>query len=93
MCRISLNVNYSYDPIGNITAITDNLEPFKSKAYDYDSVDRLISATGPWGNLAWTYDANGNRLSQTNGKTTTYTYDANRLTSVSNGGSEQLSIR
>mgnify|MGYP001583591971 FL=1 len=81
-----LNLNYSYDPIGNITAITDNLEPFKSKTYDYDPVDRLITATGPWGNLAWTYDANGNRLSQTNGKTTTYTYDANRLTSVSNGG-------
>ena len=81
-----LNLNYSYDPIGNITAITDNLEPFKSKTYDYDPVDRLVAATGPWGNLAWTYDANGNRLSQTNGKTTTYTYEVNRLTSVSNGG-------
>ena len=88
-----LNLNYSYDPIGNITAITDNLEPSKSKAYDYDPVDRLIAATGPWGSLAWTYDANGNRLSQANAEITNYSYQSNKLifTSTSTSASASAS--
>ena len=78
-------MSYTYDPAGNITSIADQLDSTKSKTYTYDSVDRLASAVGPWGTLAWTYDANGNRLSQTNGVHYTYSYQANRLTTVNNG--------
>ena len=52
---------YAYDPAGNITGITDRLNPALSRHYAYDPADRLASASGSWGNLAWTYDANGKR--------------------------------
>ncbi len=80
-----MSLSYGYDPIGNITNITDAVDPAKSKTYAYDSLDRLASAMGPWGTLAWTYDANGNRLVQGNGVHYAYTYSANRLATVSNG--------
>ncbi len=75
-------LNYTYDPVGNITYIIDQYNPANIKTYTYDSIDRLTNAAGPWGNLAWTYDANGNRLTQNNNKNKTYTYEANHLTSV-----------
>jgi RHS repeat-associated protein len=78
-------IQYAYDPAGNITSIADTLNPANSKTYTYDSLDRLASAIGPWGTLAWTYDANGNRLSQVNGEQYSYTYAANRLQAVGNG--------
>ena len=80
-----MSLSYGYDPVGNITSITDGIYPEKSKSYTYDPLDRLASALGPWGTLAWTYDANGNRLAQGNGVNYTYTYSANRLTTASNG--------
>ena len=81
----TLSASYTYDPVSNITSIADQLDPSKSKTYTYDSLDRLASAVGPWGSLAWNYDANGNRLSQTNGVHYTYSYQVNRLVTVSNG--------
>ena len=81
----TMNAAYVYDPAGNITSIADQLDPTKSRTYTYDSLDRLATGTGPWGSLAWTYDANGNRLSQTNGAQYKYSYNANRLETVSNG--------
>src|SRR5262249_40058031 len=36
-----------------------------SWSYGYDSLDRLTSAVTSSQSLGWTYDANGNRLSQT----------------------------
>ena len=80
-----VSVNYVFDPVGNITNITDQFDPTKSKTLIYDPLNRLVSATGPWGTLGWTYDANGNRLSQTNGEHYTYNYNANRLMTVTNG--------
>jgi RHS repeat-associated protein len=79
-----MNLSYTYDPVGNITSISDGLDPSKSKTYSYDAVNRLSGAAGPWGSLAWTYDANGNRLSQTDDTTYSYSYSANRLMSINN---------
>ena len=77
---------YAYDPAGNITGITDRLNSGLSKSYAYDPADRLASASGSWGNLAWTYDAKGNRLTQSLGTATdTYAYNANRLMSITSG--------
>lgn len=61
--------------------------------YEYDALNRLIFACSDWDpaeatclgeSFTYTYDANGNRLSQTTqAGTHTYTYDpANRLTAV-----------
>jgi len=76
---------YTYDAAGNIVSIADTVNPASSKAYAYDPLDRLSGATGPWGSLAWTYDGNGNRLTETrNGSLTSYTYQGNRLAAVAN---------
>jgi len=79
------NLNYRYDNNGNITSITDNLDSTKSKSYGYDSLDRLINATGPWGSLSYTYDGVGNRQTESNGGSSTYGYqpNSNRLLTVS----------
>ncbi|MEM4313448.1 MAG: hypothetical protein QXH95_05290, partial [Thermoplasmata archaeon] len=50
------------DYAGNITAITDNLDASKSQTFGYDNFYRLTSASGPYGNLTWSYDLVGNRL-------------------------------
>ncbi len=77
-----MNLSYGqYDANSNITAITNNLDPTKNKAFAYDALDRLSTATasGIWGSLAWTYDGVGNR--QTEGSTVySYAPSTNKLT-------------
>jgi RHS repeat-associated protein len=70
-----LDLNYGYDLVGNILTIN-------SETYSYDELDRLVSSTGPWGNITYTYDSVGNRLTKVEGgNQTTYTYGAyNKLT-------------
>jgi hypothetical protein len=80
------------------TAIADNqfpgnTNPFtyaqQSQNFTYTSTRRLASAKGYYGTLGWTYDANGNRATETtNGVTSTYAYPAtsDRLTSVTPAG-------
>ncbi len=78
-----------YDAASRITdlqKLTNNLsDPAKSASYGYDNLDRLTSVTpgalGTSGNPAnaqnYTYDAIGNRLSNTNSSgTTNYSYPA-----------------
>ena len=51
-------------------------------------LDRLLTASGPWGGLTYEYDVIGNRTSSVvNGTTTTYSYSAttNRLLSAITG--------
>jgi YD repeat-containing protein len=80
--------NYGHDDVGNVETTADSRTG--SYTYGYDPVDRLRFATGgapapqSWGNLAFTYDAIGNRKTKTRlGQTVTYGYDGdNRLQSV-----------
>ena len=70
---------YEYDAVGRITsrshALGDPSQPSpmsqsSQKAYAYDDLDRLASD----GDVAYTYDAAGNRMTRTeNGETITYT--------------------
>ncbi len=76
---------YAYDDAFRITSITDAGDPSLSQTYGYDLLDRLTSATSTSLDQSWTYDANGNRLTQGGSAPSTYTISStsNRLSSVS----------
>ena len=85
----STDVSVSYDDALRITGITDNGNSTLSWAYDYDSLDRVSSASNAAQSLAFTYDADGNRLMQSgssNGTSANATFSiagaSNRLSSV-----------
>jgi YD repeat-containing protein len=85
-----LDLTYGYDNVGNVTGITDP-RTGASQSFGLDALDRLTTATGPWGSLQWTYDAAGNRTAETTGSgSTTYTYNAatQRLASTSGQNTE-----
>jgi len=68
---------YSYDPAGNVARILDIDNT--ALTYAYDASGRLVSAidsaSSGFGSLAWTYDRNGNRQSETrNAGTIPYAY-------------------
>lgn len=70
-----LDLAYGYDPAGNVASITDP-RPAASQTFAIDALDRLTTATGPWGTLQWTYDSAGNRLSEVSSAgTTNYSYN------------------
>ncbi|WLQ11864.1 hypothetical protein O5O45_19225 [Hahella aquimaris] len=81
--------SYGYDPLGNITSITDQLDSAQSQSFGYDALSRLETADGGYGDIRYDYDAVGNRTARTrtqNGKTLSESYeyasDSNRLTRV-----------
>jgi RHS repeat-associated protein len=67
------NLSYTYDNVGNIAAITDNRTPSNNRSFAYDSLDRLTSATGPYGTETYSYNTIGNLLSKAG---VSYTYGA-----------------
>jgi RHS repeat-associated protein len=77
--------NYGYDDAFRITSITDAANGALSWTYGYDTLDRLNSATTTGTTQGWTYDANGNRLTQTGSTPSTYTNSpsSNRVSSIS----------
>ena len=76
------NLTYGYDANANITSIANTLDATKNKSYIYDALNRLSTATGPWGTISWTYDGTGNRLTE---GTNNYSYQpgTNKLITVS----------
>lgn len=85
------NLTYGYDAANNVKTITDAVTPANSQTLGYDNLNRLNSAAGNYGSLAYNYDTNGNRLYQTVAPATTYTYtpDSNLLATVKTGGVTQ----
>ena len=89
-----LSRSYTYNTRNAVTNIADAINTNRSQAFSYDSAGRLLSATGLYGSLAWTYDANGNRRSENrNGSASTYNYASsnNRLTSITGFGAVAMS--
>jgi RHS repeat-associated protein len=76
---------YAQDDAFRITGITDAEDPDQSWSYGYDLLDRLTGASRAGLSQGWTYDANGNRLSQTGTAASTYAMSgtSNRLNGVS----------
>lgn len=66
-----LNLNYGYDAGQNITSITDNLDPTKSRAYVYDEINRLIQADTSAGVTQYGYNRNDGLVRIQSGATTT----------------------
>lgn len=79
------DLSYSRDPVGNITAITDHLDPTKDQHFTYDDLYRLTNTTGIQGAFGYSYDKVGNRLTRTDGTNTdvySYAPGTNRLTDI-----------
>jgi RHS repeat-associated protein len=76
---------YEYDDAFRVTEIEDLDEASLTWGYGYDSLDRLTSASKTGLSQTWTYDANGNRLTQGGTASSTFTIatTSNRLSSVS----------
>jgi RHS repeat-associated protein len=77
--------SYGYDDAFRITSITDTVDGTLSWTYGYDLLDRLTSGNKTGLSQTFSYDANGNRLTQGGTSSTTYTIAAssNRLSSTS----------
>jgi RHS repeat-associated protein len=75
---------YGYDDAFRITGITDTVTPANSYTYGYDSLDRLTSGVKTGTSRGWSYDANGNRLTETGASASTYTIAStnNRVSSI-----------
>lgn len=59
-----MDLSYSYDANGLITSINDAIDGGEDRDFQYDGMNRLKEADGPWGNVAYTYDTRGNILSK-----------------------------
>jgi len=75
----------SYDDASRISGITNTAPGASNWTYGYDALDRLTSAIQGTRKYGWTYDANGNRLSQTGFSPSTYTISGsnNQIASIS----------
>lgn len=73
--------SYVYDTLNNLTTVNQGSQ---SRAFAYNSLSRLTSATNPEsGTISYVYDNNGNLTSKTDARsiTTSYVYDVlNRVT-------------
>jgi RHS repeat-associated protein len=77
-------LSFGYDNANRITGITDTNISANSWTLGYDLLDRLNSAAETGTTLGWTYDANGNRLTQTGSNASTFTPSttSNKLNSI-----------
>ena len=76
---------YTYDNASRITGITDTSTGAANWTYGYDLLDRIASGTNGATTRGWTYDANGNRLTETGTSPSTYSVapGSNQISSIS----------
>jgi RHS repeat-associated protein len=73
---LNYQTGYEYDVLGNLTKV---LQGGQTRAFIYDSLSRLRSATNPEsGTISYEYDASDNLIQKTDARSvvTTYIYDA-----------------
>jgi len=88
------NVSLGWSSRDNLASSTDNLNAANTELFQYSPRQRLSQADGPYGDLDFSYDLNGNRVTRSklaNSQLTTETYSypsiSNRLQSIVDGGS------
>jgi RHS repeat-associated protein len=81
------NWSFGYDNALRISSAADTFGSGYSWTEGYDTLDRLTSSAKTGTSFGWTYDTNGNRLTQTGTSASTFTSSttSNRLASVSGG--------
>ena len=57
---IDLSLEYHYDKVGNVIALVDRSDADDSQYFSYDTADRIVSASGVYGDRSYAYDAVGN---------------------------------
>jgi RHS repeat-associated protein len=62
--KLIQSFSYGYNAANDILSITDSVNSGNSQNFGYDALNRLTNASGIYGILAYTYDANGNRLTE-----------------------------
>jgi RHS repeat-associated protein len=67
-----LNLTYECNPDGMIIDIVNHFDSSRDQSFTYDDMNRLTSATGIYGDITFTYDSVGNRLSKTENSITDY---------------------
>ncbi len=72
------DLTYTFDDGGNVTTLTDPVHGHQT--FNYDGLDRLTSAAGPYGSLTYSYDQIGNMTD--NSRVGTYTYPASGSSSI-----------
>jgi RHS repeat-associated protein len=80
---------FAYNANDVVTTLTNRVNTTLSQTFGADELMRLTSVTSTSGNEAFTYDANGNRLTDVAGSTATLSYlpGTNRLGSWTRSGS------
>ena len=84
-------LTYSYDPAGNVKTANQG---FYATTYGYDGADQLTGETSTGGtpppSLGFTYDHNGNRLTQTSGgaQVQSFVYNAHDVLTSGTAGNE-----
>ena len=58
------NLTHGYDLGNNVVSVADGVTAANSQTFQYDALNRLTSAVGSYGALGYTYDHNGNRISE-----------------------------
>jgi len=81
------NLTYSYDDSGNITSINDTISG--DQIFNYDDLDRLTQAQGPYVTQNYTYDTIGNMLSNT--RVGSYNYTGSQPHAVTSAGGNTYS--
>ncbi|MBO9489465.1 hypothetical protein J7384_03725 [Endozoicomonas sp. G2_1] len=60
----ALDLTYRYDKRQLITSVTDGAVSGNNRTMGYDALERLTSASGPWGSGQFSYDSLGNILTK-----------------------------
>ncbi len=88
-------LSYTYDPIGNITAIADAVTSGNSQTFQYDDLNRLTYAQGNYGTVSYSYNAIGNIITK-EGRTYSYGITGgakpHAVTAVTGGSSDPTAI-
>ena len=77
----AVQFSYGHDLNSRVTSITDSAVPGQNRAFTYDGLSRVLTASGPWGAGGYKYDALDNlRQKVLGGRIVNIEYDgANRV--------------